>query len=352
MNITQRFMAAFGATPETHGDTPGRVNLIGEHIDYNGGTVMPMAIDLCVAIAIGRGQKGRVQIVSAQFPGIAERAIGEPASGDWSDYALGALARFGGDHGWRVAIDSAVPAGSGLSTSAAVTVGILRLANALVPSFDFADPRALALAAKEVENAYIGVPCGVMDQMAVAALQPGQCMTLDTDTLQYESMAIPDDWRFVIHHSGVVRRLNEGRYAERRAECESARSKLGRDPLCRLPLSALHEPHLSPIERARARHAITEHARVLAARDAMTHSDIHAYGALMDASHASMREDFEITTPAVDAVVAASRHAGAIGARMTGGGFGGCIVSLVPVSAVDAWQDRFETAAPTARFVW
>ena len=319
---------------------PGRVNLIGEHTDYNGGLVMPMALALGVRVTFSA--YAQVCVRSTQYDEVIERAPGEAARGHWSDYVVGALNQ-AGVGGADVLVESDLPLGAGLSSSAALIVAVLRAAG-------MKDRTAAALAAQRVENDYIGVPCGIMDQMAVAHLSAGQLMILDTATLAFETRTPPPGWRFAVHHSGVERALTEGRYAERRDDCEAAARGLGVRFLCEL--SAPPEPGVLPARVfRRERHIITDNVRVSAARAAMAAGDAPAFARLMDESHASMRDDFEITTPEVDAVAEAARAAGALGARMTGGGFGGCIVSLVAESQFNDWRARFAKMAPHARFI-
>ncbi|MBI1393726.1 MAG: galactokinase [Alphaproteobacteria bacterium] len=351
MTAHDLFLLSFGEAPQAVQTTPGRVNLVGEHTDYNGGMVLPMAINPHVDIAISIGPPGRASIASAQFETASERRLDERANGDWSDYVLGALRTYAETFGWRVAIDSQIPHGSGLSSSAAITVGVIKAAGKLVGDKLHDDARKIARAAQSVENDFIGVPCGIMDQMAVAVLNAGECMMLDTQTLDFDAVSIPPAWRFVVHHSGVYRRLNEGRYADRQAECESAALKLGGKPLCSYDLVSLEAASLSDLERRRARHVISENLRVPAARSAILSEDAPLFGRLMDDSHASMRDDFSITTSTIDKIVSVARSSGAFGSRMTGGGFGGCVVSLVLACELDAWRKRFERAAPMVRFV-
>ena len=345
------FQDTFGEAPAVSGWTPGRVNLIGEHIDYNGGAVLPMALPLGVDMTLTPIAGDLAQIVSAQFEGVAVRQLSETASHQWSDYILGALAQVSPAQGWHAAIDSSIPFGSGLSSSAAVSVGALRLAREAL-HLPKLSAKQIALNAQSIENNFIGVPCGVMDQMAVSALAPGEAMLLDTQTLAFEQIAIPEEWCFVVHHSGVHRELSDGRYAERRATCFAAAEKLGVNLLCQAPISALEiENNLTDIERQRAAHAITEHARVIAAKAALDQRNLSGFGKLMIESHASMRDDFDITTPAIDQLVDVSVECGAIGARMTGGGFGGCIVSLVDADHKESWRKRFEERAAGAKFI-
>lgn len=348
MSLEADFQTAFGQPPEAVIFVPGRVNLIGEHTDYNGGLVMPMGLPLGIRLALSRRPDRRLLAVSTDFADQADRSLDDTASGHWSDHLVGALAIGGSEAGANIALHSNLPLGSGLSSSAATIVGLLKaiheVEGRMVP------PDDIALTAQRVETEHVGVPCGIMDQMAVVHLGANECMRLNTDTLARQPYAVPDGWSFAVHHSGVHRRLAEGRYGQRRQECVQAAQALGVDLLCQLedPYAARHLPQ--PLG-ARARHVIGENNRVKAAEAALIAGDMMAFAELMNASHASLRDDFDVSTPEVDQVVDASRASGAPGARMTGGGFGGCIVSLLPTERVEDWKSAMVEAAPNARFI-
>ncbi|MCG8440250.1 MAG: galactokinase [Caulobacterales bacterium] len=341
------FHTVFARAPEAESFTPGRVNLIGEHLDYNGGLVLPLSLAIGVDVAIAANGGGTHRIHSSEFGETAERPVGDRPRDHWSDYCVAALAKAHDqgllDGGMDVTLASAIPPGSGLSSSAALIVGVLSAAGARAGAPR--DPVATALAAQAVENDALGVPVGIMDQMAVAVAAPGEALALDTKTLAYEIASVPGDWRFTVIHSGVRRALNDGRYADRRRECEAAAAALGASDLCLLnPDQRARIDTLAPPLAGRARHAASEHERTRRAVDAMRGGEARAFGALMNASHVSMRDDFEITTPVIDRIVARAVEAGALGARMTGGGFGGCIVAL---SRGDAdWFDALAESEP------
>ena len=326
--------------------TPGRVNLIGEWIDFNGGWVLPAALPLGVSITVEATASREDRVRSAQFEGQAKAALDAPARGHWADYVFGAL-QIARAQGWlkagaNVTLSSDIPAGAGVSSSAAVTIGVLK---AIAP--EGADLTQIAKLARKVENDFIGVPCGIMDQMAVAHTGPGEALALDTLTLDFEAVALPAGWRFAVLHSGVERALADGRYGERRDACLKAAEALGVEWLCqgedidRLP------PPLQPI----ARHAISENDRTKAAIKAMREGNANQFGVLMTASHASLRDDFAVSTPEVDALVQDAVRYGALGARMTGAGFGGCIVALLPDDLTENWFDQLLVAHPKARRV-
>jgi galactokinase len=349
------FERAFGAAPDAVATTPGRVNLIGEHTDYNGGLVFPTAIERFTSVAIARNPAHDEDVIaSATFEGVVRRSAASPRRGDWSDYAAGALdaARARGFcvGGAQVFIDSDVPAGAGLSSSAALIVAVLKAAAAATgAAIALTD---IALLAQKVENDFIGVPCGIMDQMAVAHAAPGFAIALDTASLAFEKVALPADFHFAVVHSGVTRKLEDGRYAERRRECEQAAQMLGVPLLCRMDDATLARARAeTSAEFRRAVHAATEHRRVIAAVAALKAGDIGCFGALMDESHASMRDDFDVSTPEIDRLVETARAEGAVGARLTGGGFGGCIVACVPRARLDGWRSAILGKHPAARFV-
>jgi galactokinase len=333
---------------------PGRVNLIGEHTDYNGGMVLPAALSVSLTVELTPRDDRTVHVTAMGFPGSAERSLDQQATDHWSDPAVGALreaAKLGLlSSGAELAIRSCIPAGSGLSSSAALIVAILKAARTSAGS-EISDI-AIALAARRVENEYLGVPCGIMDQVAVAVPQPGQAIALDTATLEYALVPLPASHAMVVIHSGHSRKLSDGRYKERKEECDAARAAFGRDDICLLDPARIEAASGMPeIVRKRARHCATEHRRVLAAREALAQGDIAMLGTLMNASHASMRDDFEVSIPPIDALVRDAVEFGAEGARLTGGGFGGCIVSCVAKDHRDAWVTALLQRHPQARYI-
>lgn len=352
--IETLFQETFGHAPTVSGFTSGRVNLIGEHTDYNGGHVLPTALTLGVSLACSPRTDGHIRIRSDKFDGLAERPMNDTANGHWSDYIVGALqlahAQGFGSNGADIAVMTTLPFGAGISSSAAVTVGTLRLARDISGS-DQSETQ-IAVLARQVENDFIGMPCGIMDQMAVAISSPGQALSLDTKTLDYALIDLPDTHHMAVIHSGVFRQLNEGRYKTRKEECDAVKAALGHDDLCGMSDTDLATlQHLGPTLIRRARHCMTEHRRTVAATDALRDDRMSEFGQLMNASHVSMRDDFEITVPAVDALVADAQAFGATGARMTGGGFGGCIVACVERGQLELWRDRLLAAHPDAFWV-
>jgi galactokinase len=312
---------------------PGRVNLIGEHTDYNGGFVLPVAIPQRTRVRLEPVSGARVRARSEGMPP-AEFTLGEEArTGGWSDYVKGvtwALARAGlRPRGCELEIASEVPPGGGLSSSAALCVALLR---AMRDAFSLVlgDVR-IALLAQEVETGFVGAPVGVMDQMASSLAGERTALFLDTRALSFERVPLPDDAGIVVIDSGIRHSHATGDYRLRRAECEEAARKLGVAQLRDagegdLPAIA----RLPGVLARRARHVVTENARVLAAVQALRGGDLAALGRLFTQSHESMRDDFEVSIPEIDRLVEiAASTAGVLGARLTGGGFGGSIVALV-----------------------
>jgi len=335
------FRKAFGHDPAISDFTPGRVNLIGEHTDYNGGYVLPTALDLGLDIAMTPRNDDKIRIVSIGYDDIVEMTLNAGVEEHWSDYARGAVIYAGKANmmsgGADIAVSSTLPQGAGLSSSAAITVGILKLARALSDST--LDDIEISKTARRIENEFIGMPCGIMDQMAVAIANPGQALFLDTDHLSYELVDIPQDYHMAVIHSGKYRLLNEGRYKERKEECDVVKEALGREDICRITESDLKSLNrLDSVYQRRARHCMTEHQRTIDAAYLMGKGEMARFGRLMTESHLSMRDDFEITLPAIDDLVEDAVNVGALGARMTGGGFGGCIVACVEKKNLEQWK--------------
>lgn len=352
--IEDKFRRAFDAEPTGTAYAPGRVNLIGEHIDYNGGMVLPAALPVGLRVALRPHPDETIRIASDRFETIAQGNFNATTTGGWADYANGAVifAKQAGylTGGADLYVESSIPDGAGLSSSAALIVAILKAARddkgALASSED------IARLAQRVENDYIGVPCGIMDQMAVAVAREGQAIALDTLSLAYEVIDLPAAYRMAVIHSGQFRKLSDGQYAERRRECDDAKAALGVDALCLLTDDELKKAAGLPVSvYRRVRHCVSEHRRVKAAARALRTADMPAFGMLMNESHASMRDDFEISTPVIDALVDSAVRLGALGARLTGGGFGGCIVACVENNRYSAWKDALLQAHGQAQSI-
>jgi galactokinase len=327
---SSRFVGAFGRAPDVLAHAPGRVNLIGEHTDYNDGFVLPMAIPQATFVALGRTRDRRVRAVSQDFDGhtVTFELGVEEKTGGWGDYVAGtvvALRRAGHEvEGFDVAFSSDVPMGAGLSSSAALEIALLR---ALREVFALdVDDVALAKIGRAAETDFVGAPIGIMDQMASSLAGPGDALFIDTRDLSYERLALPPAAEVVVIDSGVTHDHATGDYATRREECRRAAELLGVAAL--RDASSLEPPLPEPLRR-RARHVITENARVLAAVACLRSGDAVELGKLLDASHESLRRDFEVSVDEVDRLVdLAQRDPDCLGARMTGGGFGGAIIAL------------------------
>lgn len=347
------FREVFGASPEVVAEAPGRVNLLGEHTDYNEGYVLPAPLPLTAQVAAAR-LRGQVDAYSANLHDRTHRAVDGPPAGHWTDYVAGcvwSLRAAGFDvPGVRVWVRSTVPLGSGLSSSAALEVAVMRALRELyrLPLDDV----ALARLAWRAEAEYVGVRCGIMDQMAASVGRPGEALFVDTRTLRWERVALPAGHRVLVVDSGVARRLADAGYNLRRAECERAARELGVRALRDLGLEDLPRVQaLADPLRRRARHVVTENARVLDGVRALRAQAAAEFGRLMTASHGSLAEDFEVSTPEVDRVVDACLRHGALGARVTGAGFGGAVVALVPQPAVERVRDGLAADCPDARVV-
>ncbi len=313
---------------------PGRVNLIGEHTDYNGGFVLPMPIPQRTTVGLRRRSDGVVSVTSRELVGAARAYVlgTEAHDGSWLDYIKGCTAALRGA-GHRIAgcdltIQTDVPLGSGLSSSAALEVAVLRALRA-ANELEL-DDVALALLGQRAENELVGVPSGAMDQLASSLGAPCEALFIDLRSLAIQRVPLPPRLDVMVIGSEIKHALATGSYRIRRAECDEAARLLGVAQLRELGPGELDRVAglPAPLDR-RARHVITENERVLATVDALHRGDHAALGRIFAASHASMRDDFEITVPEIDELVAlAVAQPEVIAARMTGGGFGGSIVVL------------------------
>lgn len=319
---------------EGRGEAHGRVNLIGEHTDYNGGFVMPAAIPQTTIVDFRKRDDCLIHVRSASQPGSIEYKQGEEKrTGMWTDYIQGvtrALAAAGHSIGGMDAgVVSTVPVAAGLSSSAALEISFLR---ALRAAFDLPlSDLDMAKLAQKAENEFVGAPVGILDQMACTFADAGTALFLDTASLAFDRLPIPAGVQVSVLDSGIRHDNRLGDYGKRRAECEEAARMLGVARLRDLGIAdlSLTDRLPDPLFK-RARHVVTENDRVLKAADAIRSGDVAALGRLFLESHASMRDDFEISLPEIDLLVqlAAARE-GVYGARLTGGGFGGAVVVLV-----------------------
>lgn len=315
------------------GDAPGRVNLMGEHTDYNRGLVLPTVLPHRTVVELTAREDLRVRVRSLGF-GEAEYALGgERPRGGWLDYVQGCTAALlAAGHrlrGFDAEIRSDVPVGAGVSSSAALEVALLR---ALREAFQLTlDDVGLARVGQEAENAFVGARVGIMDQLVASLGRPGTALFLDTADLRHEVVPLPASLELAVIDSGVAHDHADGRYNARRAECEEICRRLGIASLRELPPEGARALAALPERLARrARHVARENERVRRAVAALRAGDAPALGALFDASHASQRDDYEVSTAAVDRLAEVFRSDPAVyGARLTGGGFGGAIVAAV-----------------------
>ncbi len=354
-SATSIFTDAFGTPAEVSAYAPGRVNLLGEHTDYNGGYVLPMPLSLGIAVAMDqRGTAGSVEMVSTSFDGTTLRDINGASDESWSDYIIGSLQALLGDAtsdtGIRISVATDLPVGSGLSSSAALEVAVIRAANELFSLGK--NPVDIALLARSAENNFVGVPCGIMDQFSVSVGTPGQAIFLATRDLTYEKAPIPDSHNLVIIHSGVSHKLSEDGYETRVKECRAACAELGVEMLSDLSMDDMLKIDALPDPLAgRARHIVSENDRVLRGIAALNAGETTQFAELMLGSHASQRDDYAVSVAEVDQLVEGAMRAGATGARLTGGGFGGSIVALVDKTIVEKFSAEITENFPNARIL-
>ncbi|MEX2159821.1 MAG: galactokinase [Dehalococcoidia bacterium] len=355
--VSDAFRRRFGRTADGVAEAPGRVNLIGEHLDYNGGLVLPMAIDRSVLVAYAARDDALARCYSLDYDEESSLALDAPIARDdtrsWSNYVRGVLDVLRGEGfatpGVDLTIAGNVPIGAGLSSSAALavaTLGALRAAWRLE-----LDDLRVALLAQRAENDFVGVHCGVMDQLAATFGVRDHALLIDCRSLAHEPVPLrleDQGVAIVVVDSGVRRQLEDSAYNARREECGEALDALrdaqpGRDltSLCDVTLDDLaqHGPALPETLLRRARHVASEQRRVVSAVEALRGGDLESFGAMMNASHASLRDDFEVSAPELDCLVAlAQGAAGVFGARLTGAGFGGCTVNLVRSEALASFR--------------
>jgi galactokinase len=340
--LRHAFERQFRRSPELIAEAPGRVNLIGEHTDYNAGFVLPAAIDRTVAVALARRDDDVVRAYSLDYDQCDEFKVGLvrrfAGSRGWRDYLRGVVWALADSQyavgGADIAITGDVPKGAGLSSSAAIEIalagGLTAIAGIEI------DRRLLALLCQRAENFFVGVQSGIMDQYASSRGQARHALLVDCRSLEAEPVPLPPGIAIVIVDSKVARRLADTPYNRRREECAEAARTLGLESLRDATIEMLSR--LSGDLLKRARHVVTENARVLAAAEALRTADLDRLGALMAESHASMRDDFEASSPEIDLLVELARQAnGVVGARVTGAGWGGCTVNLVRENAVDVF---------------
>lgn len=354
--MLEKYKELFGKEEVKLYFAPGRVNLIGEHTDYNGGYVFPCALEIGTYALVGKryDQKICLYSLNRKEVGIIEVELNQityKKEYKWSNYVLGVIDilqknGFSLTHGFNAVIYGNIPLQSGLSSSASLEVltGFF-LRDMFAFRFDQVE---LALMSQKAENEFVGVNCGIMDQFIIANSEEKTALLLDTNTLQYEKVPIDfDAYKLIIMNTNKPRELQESKYNERRSECEEAlkifQTKLDVHSLCEIHSDTFEQYQYFITNekiRKRARHAIYENERTRLAKNALVNKDIFTFGKLMNESHDSLKNDYEVTGIELDTLVSLARSvAGTIGARMTGAGFGGCAIALVHENAIKEFYD-------------
>ncbi len=366
-DLAAAFRSHFGREPAFISVGPGRVNLIGEHTDYNGGYVLPIALKRDVRLAVRPRDDNRLVLHSVEYGADFDCSIDALLFNRdtlWANYVMGvvwALQEKGLVlRGMDAAISGNVPRGSGLSSSAAIEVATALALLEASEQRDALNGVEIALAAQRAENGFVGVNCGIMDQFISVLGAEHHALLIDCRSLEYERVPMPENAALVIGNTKASRSLASSAYNTRRAECEQGVALLSQA----LPgISALrdvsveqlqaHKELLPPVVYRRCRHVVHENQRVLDTVAALAQGDLSRVGELMDASHASLRDDYEVSSAALDAMVNAMRSApGVLGARLTGAGFGGCAVALVPAGGEQAVADAIYDQYPRATNIW
>lgn len=356
--VAEQFARVYGRQPRWIAAAPGRVNLIGEHTDYNDGFVFPMAIERYTVVAaspsLGGAKSVQMQTTAGQAPALINLAqtLAPAPKGNWINYPLGVIAGFAARgaaiEGFDALIHSTVPLGGGLSSSAALEVATATLLEAMTRQS--LDPVDKALLCQKAEHDYAGMPCGIMDQFISVMGQADHILLLDCRSRKTELVPMTDhSVAILITNTNVKHELTGGEYAQRRSQCEAAARALGVPSLRDASFSQLeaNKSKMSPVEFHRARHVIGEIDRTVEAARGVRASNWTQVGKLMYASHASLRDDYEVSCAELDAVVeiasATGEAGGVFGCRMTGGGFGGCTVALVKASSVQSISDHISS---------
>lgn len=355
--LVKEFRNRFHKDPERIFFCPGRVNLIGEHIDYNGGRVMPCAISPGICLAVSKNIKKTLGFHCINFPEIAELQLQTSYSrsgSEWFNYPLGIINHFTESEmpvsGMDMLFYGNLPIGAGLSSSASIEVltafAISEMFGMKISKID------IALLSKKVENEFIGVNCGIMDQFAVALGKKNKAILLDCDSLDYEYLPLyMGEYSLVIINSNKPRKLTESKYNERFTECGRALKALKKE----LPVQHLCDVNMDqfsahrhlindPILEKRALHVISENSRVEAAADALREGELLKFGQLLYASHESLKELYEVSGKELDTIVEFCKtFKGCIGARMTGAGFGGCVIAMVSKDELDDFKPELDS---------
>ena len=356
-SIEEKFLETFGEEADLVAAAPGRVNLIGEHIDYSDGFVLPFAIKDRTLVAARKRNDSTVRIASAQrrnkIVTVDINQVKPGLKGEWERYALGVLWSMGVTEGVDLMIDGHVPLGAGLSSSAALECSVATAMNHL---FDMGfNLEELARLTQKAENQYVGVPCGIMDQSVSLMATQGSALLLDCRDLSTKNISFDvasHGLELLIIDTQAHHALTDGGYAERRASCESVVAKLGITSLRELTMEQLEGSRalINETEFVRARHAVTEMKRVLDCVEALNASDFEKVGQLINQSHISLRDDYTVSCAELDTAVDAALSAGALGSRMVGGGFGGSAIALIQASKTTETIGAIEKAFSSKGF--
>jgi galactokinase len=358
----QTFELTFGASPEIVVRAPGRVNLIGEHTDYNDGFVLPAAIDRAITYSGRRRADRHLRVYSEDFKASVEfdlDDIQKDSVNTWSNFVRG-VSKFLESDGHRlcgadIAFGGNVPLAAGLSSSAAVEVGATAFWNKLLKLH--LDPIYAVKLSRRAENEFVGVPCGIMDQFISALGRQDHALFLDCRDLSYRHVPLLADIKIVVCNSGVKRALAQSEYEVRLKQCRAAVEKIA--AATGRTVNSLRDVQLSDLQAARgtmddllwrrAHHVVSENQRVLEAVKVLEGGDLERFGQLMNASHESLRDDYEVSSKELDTLVELARkQPGVLGARMTGAGFGGCTVNLVRAEAAEAFAQAVASGYKTA----
>ena len=344
---SELFQQHFGATAQAAASAHGRVNIIGDHTDYNGGWALPSLLPQSISVALSPQDQPCIDAHSQQLHGGARRALGATAcQGHWLDYVQGCLELYAQDqgqhqraHGIQLTVHSNLPMGNGLSSSAALCIAVLRALRQLYQarSSDY----QLALLAQRVEHQYVGLRCGIMDQLVVACGELGTALLLDCASDQHTPVAIAPNLSFAVLSSGSPRKLSDSAYNQRRELCQRSAQQLGYEHISQAQASDLES--LPAEARPLAQHVLGENQRTQAAATALAGGDLLSLAEAMNQSHHSLRYDYRVSAPALDSCVAAAIACGARAARMTGAGFGGCVVALLEAGQQQSFRRRWQS---------
>ena len=341
MNVASIFRQQFHQDPQTCARAQARVNLLGDHTDYNGGLALPSLLPQYIEVALSATTSSSIEAYSSEFGGGQRSLLAAGQQGDWLDFALGCARLFAAAAkveiaGLQIAVSSNIVSGSGISSSAALELALLRALRQLYSSSLEASSleasslsdQQLAHLGQRVEHEYVGLQCGLLDQLAVSCARLGEALLINFADLSQRAIKIHPEFKFVVIHSGSSRRLGASAYNQRRASCEAAARRFNIASISMIKAQQIEQ--LDPPSAALARHVSGENQRVLAAAAALESGDIAAMAAAMNASHISLRDLYQVSSEALEACRAAALASGALAARLTGAGFGGCIVALVP----------------------